>query len=121
MEGGSLSLGAGYETADNEAEGADPEATKFGMTVGIDQLSFGGGMYDPDGGDMSYDVGASWTEGAYELGLQYANDGADGSIAAGHLTYTLGPGVLVGAQVAGVSPAAGDDVTQFMFGTTVFF
>ena len=121
MEGGSLNVGAAFETAEDETGGADPEATKFGMTVGIDQLSFGGGMYDPDGGNMSYDVGASWTEGAYELGLQYANDGADGSVAAANLTYTLGPGVLVGAHIAGGSPASGDDVTQFMLGTTVFF
>ena len=36
-----------------------------------------------------------------------------------HLTYTLGPGVLVGGQIA--SSEGSDDVTQFMLGTAVFF
>ena len=121
MAGGSLSLGAAYETADDEAGGADPEATRFGMNIGIDQLSFGGSMFDVDGGAMQYDVGASWTEGATELGVQYANDDGSASMAAAHLTYTLGPGVLVGAQLAGISADGADDVTQFMLGTAVFF
>ena len=122
MEGGSLSFGAAFETADNEvAGGADPEAMKFGINVGIDQLSFGGSTIDFDGGNQSFDVGASWTEGAYELGIQFADNGADATVAAAHLTYTLGPGVLVGAEIAGSSPAMGDDVTGFMLGTTVFF
>ncbi len=117
MAGGSLSLGAAYETAADGTTGDDPEATRFGINVGVDQVSFGGSMYDVDGGDMVYDVGASWTEGATELGVQYGhNDGTDVGSTFAHLTYTLGPGVLVGAQVA-----TSDDVTQFMLGTAVFF
>lgn len=122
MGGGSVSLGAGYETINNEAGGDDPSAMKFGINVGVDQLSFGGSMFDVDGGASSYDVGASWSEGATALGLQYANsDANNASMAAGHLTYTLGPGILVGAQIAAISADGADDVTQFMLGTAVFF
>ena len=121
MEGGSVSLGAAYETADMEAGSDDPAATRFGINVGVDQLSFGGSMYDVDGGATQYDVGASWTEGSIELGIQYANDDGNASMAAGHLTYTLGPGVLVGAQIAGISEDGADDVTQVMLGTAIFF
>ena len=39
------------------------------------------------------------------------------SKAALHLTYTLGPGVLVGGQIASAEEA----VTQLMLGTSVFF
>ena len=121
MAGGSLSFGAGYETVDDETGGASPEASRFGINVGVDQLSFGGSMFDVDGGAMQYDVGASWTEGATELGVQYANDDGSASMAAAHLTYTLGPGILVGAQLAGIAADGADDVTQFMLGTAVFF
>ena len=38
-----------------------------------------------------------------------------------HLTYTLGPGVLVGGQIASGSSDGAADVTQFMLGTAVFF
>ena len=93
------------------------EAMRAGANVSIDQISVGGSMYDLDGGGMQYDVGASWTEGATELGLQYAhNETGDVGSSFAHLTYTLGPGVLVGGQIA-----AGDDVTQIMLGTAVFF
>ena len=120
MGGGSLTLGAGYETASGEGEGADPSATRFGMNVGVDEILFGGSMLDVENGNMQYDIGASYTMGATELGLQYANnDDGDKSMAAAHLTYTLGPGVLVGAQIA--SGSAAEDVTQFMLGTSVFF
>ena len=120
MGGGSLTLGAGYETATDGGEGADPSATRFGMNVGVDEISFGGSMLDVENGNMQYDIGASYTMGATELGLQYANnDAGNKSMAAAHLTYTLGPGVLVGAQIAAGSAA--EDVTQFMLGTSVFF
>lgn len=119
MGGGSFTLGAGYEMASGAG---DPSAMRAGINVSVDQLSFGGGMYDHDENGMQFDVGASWTEGATVLGLQFANnDAGDASKAAANLTYTLGPGVLVGGQVASITPAAGEDVTQFMLGTTVFF
>ena len=122
MGGGSLSLSAAYETANDETGGDDPSAMKFGVNIGIDQISFGGSMFDVDGGATQYDVGASWSEGATELGLQYANnDAGNASMAAGHLTYTLGPGILVGAQIAAIAADGTDDVTQFMLGTAVFF
>ena len=90
---------------------------RFGANISVDQISFGGSMYDEDGVGMQYDVGASWTEGATELGLQYGhNEVGDAGSTYAHLTYTLGPGVLVGGQIA-----AADDVTQFMLGTAVFF
>ena len=114
MEGGSLTLGAAFEQASG---GGDPSAMKAGVNVSVDQVSFGGSMFDLDGGGMQYDVGASWSEGATELGIQYAHDEAsDAGSTFAHLTYTLGPGVLVGGQIA-----AADDVTQFMLGTAVFF
>ena len=120
MGGGSLTLGAGYETATDEGGGTDPSATRFGINVGVDEISFGGSMLDVENGNMQYDIGASYTMGATELGLQYANnDDGNKSMAAAHLTYTLGPGVLVGAQIASGSGA--EDVTQFMLGTSVFF
>ena len=123
MGGGSLTLGAGYETATDEGGGTDPSATRFGINVGVDEISFGGSMLDVENGNMQYDIGASYTMGATELGLQYANnDAGNTSMAAAHLTYTLGPGVLVGAQIASGSAASGgEDVTQFMLGTSVFF
>ena len=80
MEGGSVALGAGYEMAAGGADGGDASAMRFGINVSVDQLSFGGSMYDDDntvnadGMDMSgmaYDIGASWSEGATEVGLQY--------------------------------------------------
>ena len=117
MEGGSLSLGMGYETASPEDGGDAVEAMKFGAVVSVDQISFGGGMYDADAGSQ-YDVGASWTQGPMEVGLQYgADEGGDTNITALHLTYTLGPGILVGGQLASGSA----DVTQFILGTAIFF
>ena len=123
MEDGSLSFGAGYEAANDERTGMDdPSAMKFGINVGIDQITFGGGMVDIDGGATVFDVGASWTEGATELGIQYANnDDGNVGMAAAHLTYTLGPGILIGGQLAAGSGDDMDDVTQFMLGTAVFF
>ena len=125
MEGGSVTLGAGFEMASTDA-GEDPEATRFGVNISVDQFSFGGSMFDDENtatAGMEYDVGASWTEGATEIGLQYAaNDEGDMSKSALHLTYTLGPGVLVGGQIAsGSSDSLEEDVTQFMIGTAVFF
>jgi outer membrane protein OmpU len=117
MEGGSFTLGAGFETAAGGDGGDDPSAMRFGANISVDQISFGGSMLDLDGVGMQYDVGASWTEGATELGLQYGhNEVGDAGSTYAHLTYTLGPGVLVGGQIA-----AADDVTQFMLGTAVFF
>ena len=124
MEGGSLSLGMGYEMA-SASDGADPEALRFGVNVSVDQLSFGGSMFDDENTSSAgneYDIGASWTEGATEIGLQYGADDTDGTAkAALHLTYTLGPGVLVGGQIASGSSDTMEDVTQFMLGTAVFF
>ena len=126
MDGGSVTLGAGYEMASGTDDDGnmDPSAVRAGINIGVDQISFGGGMYDHDANGMMFDVGASWTQGALELGLQFANSevGADdASMAAANLTYTLGPGVLIGGSIASITPAMGADVTQFMLGTTVFF
>ena len=101
MDGGSLTLGTGYEMASDGGGGDDASAMRAGLNISVDQISFGGSMYDEDGVGMQYDVGASWTEGATELGLQYGHDEAgDAGRTLAHLTYTLGPGVLVGGQIA---------------------
>lgn len=125
MDGGSVTLGAAYEMASNGDGGDDPSATKFGINVGVDQFSVGGSMYDADGGATQFDVGASWTEGPIEVGLQFANNDnaadADVSKTAAGLTYTLGPGVLIGGQAAIISTDGADDVTQVILGTSVFF
>ena len=133
MEDGSLTLGAGYEMAAGGDDGGDASAMRFGINVSVDQFSFGGSMFDDDNTGatsegMAYDIGASWTEGATEVGLQYATDaahggwgGAETAKAALHLTYTLGPGVLIGGQIASGSVEGSEDVTQFMLGTAVFF
>ena len=135
MEGGSLTLGAGYEMAAGGDDGGDASGMKFGINVSFDQISFGGSMFDDDNTGtegMAYDIGASWTEGATEIGIQYGTDEnnditsdgvGDGETAkaALHLTYTLGPGVLIGGQIASGSFEGGEDVTQFMLGTAVFF
>ena len=76
MEGGSLTLGTGYETASDGGGGDDESAMRAGLNISVDQISFGGSMYDEDGVGMQYDIGASWTEGATELGLQYGHDEA---------------------------------------------
>ena len=117
MEGGSLTLGAGFEMAESEdAGGDDPSAMRAGLNISVDQISFGGSMYDADPAGMQFDIGASWTEGATELGLQYGRNASDIGSTFAHLTYTLGPGVLVGGQIG-----SSEDVTQFMLGTAVFF
>ena len=117
MDGGSLTLGTGYETASNGGGGDDESAMRAGLNISVDQISFGGSMYDLDGEGMQYDVGASWTEGATELGLQYGHkESTDAGSTFAHLTYTLGPGVLIGGQIG-----SSEDVTQVMLGTTVFF
>ena len=92
MEGGSLTLGAGFEMASGDG---DPSASRAGINVSVDQISFGGSMFDADPGGMQYDIGASWTEGATQLGIQYGhNEATDSGSSFAHLTYTLGPGVL---------------------------
>ena len=148
MDGGSLTLGAGYETASDGGGGDDESAMRAGLNISVDQISFGGSMYDEDGVGMQYDVGASWTEGATELGLQYGHDEAsDAGSTFAHLTYTLGPGVLteLGLQyghdeasdagstfahltytlgpgvLIGGQIGSSEDVTQVMLGTSVFF
>ena len=126
MEGGSVSFGAGYEMIEDEAGDDDDSAMRFGINVGIDQISFGGSVFDVDEGAMQYDVGASWTEGPMELGVQYGlneenADGNETTKAAAHLTYTLGAGVLIGGQIAAGTVEGSEDVTQFMLGTAVFF
>lgn len=127
MEGGSLSIGMGYEMAADEGGGADMEAMKFGASISVDQISFGGGMYDsgPTDGDSSvqYDLGASYALGeGLDVGVQFAaNDDGGTSMTALHLTYALGPGIDVGGQIASSSADEGDDVTQFLLGTAVFF
>ena len=122
MDGGSMNIGLGYEVASNEAGGDAGEAMKVGASVSIDQISFGGGMYDNGKEDgMQFDVGASWSEGATELGLQYGgNQDGDTGMMALHLTYTLGPGVIIGGQIASGSGGA-EDVTQILLGTSVGF
>lgn len=126
MDGGTVSVGLGYEMATDEGGGPDMEAMKAGASVSVDQVSFGGGVYEatPEGGDgvMQYDVGASYTEGPTTVGLQYAgNDAGDTGMAALNLTYTMGPGVKVGGQVASGTAAGADDVTQFLLGTQINF
>ena len=117
MDSGSLTLGTGYETASDGGGGDDESAMRAGLNISVDQISFGGSMYDEDGVGMQYDIGASWTEGATELGLQYGHDEAsDAGLTLAHLTYTLGPGVLIGGQIG-----SSEDVTQIMLGTSVFF
>ncbi|MDE0048709.1 MAG: porin [Rhodospirillales bacterium] len=119
MEGGSFTLGAGYEMASGDG---DPSAARAGINISVDQISFGGSMYDHDADGMQFDAGASWTQGATEVGVQYANkEDGDSTKTALHLTYTLGPGVLIGGQIAAGSSDGDDDVTQFMLGTAVFF
>ena len=59
-----------------------PKPCKVGASVSVDQISFGGGMYDTGEEDgMQFDVGAYWSEGATELGVQYgANQAKEGLI-----------------------------------------
>ena len=126
MDGGSVSIGMGYEVSTSEDASPDMEAMKFGASVSVDQVSLGGGMYEatPDGGNgsMQYDVGASWTEGPTTVGVQYAaNDAGGTSMTALNLTYALGPGVSVGGQVAAGSSDGAEDVTQVLLGTQINF
>ena len=115
-------MALGFETAESEDVGGDdPSAMRAGLNISVDQISFGGSMYDLDGGGAQYDIGASWTEGATELGLQYGNNDGGSSMAALHVTYTLGPSVLVGGQVASISTEGSENATQFMLGTAIFF
>ena len=131
MDGGSVSIGMGYEVSTGEGMTAgmptpDMEAMKFGASVSVDQVSFGGGMYEatPEGrnGSTQYDVGASWAQGPTTVGVQYgANDAGDTGMMALNLTYALGPGVSIGGQVANGSAAGMKDVTQVLLGTQINF
>ena len=53
---------------------------------------------------------------------QYAaNDAGGTGMSALHLTYTLGPGVSIGGQIASGTADGMEDVTQVLLGTTVGF
>ena len=125
MDGGSFTLGAGYETAAGEGDAEDIEGMKFGVSVSVDQISFGGGMYEESQGDMSnmeYDVGASIVLAMVDVGVQYsANEKGETSKTALNLTYPLGPGVVIGGQFAAGSSENDEDVTQVLLGTSVSF
>ena len=133
MEGGSLRVGGGYETYANEdSEGEDASSMRIGAVVGVDQLSFGGGMEESEmNGNETTQIalGASWIEGASEIGLQWARSesgDAETDMVALNATYTLGPGVLIGGSVATSSATDADgkgldDATQFLIGTSIFF
>ena len=125
MEGGSLNIGLAYEQA-SSGSSDDPSAMKVGAVVSVDQISFGGGMYDDNGVGMQFDVGASWTEGPTTLGIQYGHNesnagGNETSMLALHLDYNLGPSVSVGAQLASSSADNLEDATQILLGTSIGF
>ena len=99
MEGGSLTLGAGFEMAVDEGGVDDPSAMRAGINISVDQLSFGGSMYDARSmAACSTISGPPGPRGRRSWALQYGNnDGGKGPpCQLLHLTYTLGPGVLVG-------------------------
>ena len=135
MGNGSLKIGMGYEAGVNESGGDDPLAMKFGAEVTVDQISFGGGMYDQentldgkgvDTSGMQYDVGASWTDGPLSIGVQYGHNGnntvhGETGMTALHVSYDLGPGIAIGGQLAAGSSDAMEDATQFLIGTAIFF
>ena len=146
--GASVSAMVGYETYSTEAkvtgEGddamtmacmgdpCDPSAMRYGLTVGIDNISIGGAVNDQEGtGNKRMgkpnedrtmtDIGIGWSEGPLGLGLQHATDDkADYSETAFMVNYNLGGGVDVGVK-AGSGESGGHDFTQLLLGTMFNF
>ncbi len=154
LTGSAISLAKMYEFMDpsmmtgGEAQNCSPQAVRYGATISAGAFAFGGGALHTDvsndHGKLQYDLGVSYSVGAYSLGLQWAHAetemvggslNADGNMV-GHgeveqdryainATYVLGPGISLQAQAdtgEQSSPGMGEaDWNQVMFGTSISF
>ena len=123
--------------AAKSAPNCAPTAMRYGLTVTSGDFSIGGGILTADMANdrekTSYDVGVSYSDGAYSFGLQMANSTED--MAGGgetereriaiNATYTLGPGISLSAQADEGEQTNADgsssDWSQIMFGTSISF
>ncbi len=132
-----------------EVQNCQPDALRYGATISAGDFAFGGGVLHSDVSNehqrIAYDLGLSYSAGAYTLGLQWAHAEEElvtGSIdAMGDMvmgkgdkdtdryaingTYVLGPGISLQAQAdTGTVAKPGmeeDDWTQVMLGTSISF
>ena len=90
-----------------------------GATIGVGDITVGGGMREDASGAMQIDVGALVAMGALSLSAGWGNsDSADVyALAAG---YPLGEGVQLDVQVD-FGDAGGSEWIQFLIGTAINF
>ena len=115
----------------------EPTALRYGLTISGGGFAVGGGILTADVANdrekTSYDVGVSYSDGAYSVALVMANASED-AIGGGEIeqeriavnaSYDLGPGISLQAQVdEGEQTKPGGssaDWTQIMFGTSINF
>ncbi|MDD9993546.1 MAG: porin [Rhodospirillales bacterium] len=122
--GGNFSANVGYEGYTNEGEGEDPSGLRYGASISIDQIAFGGAIYDQEINGVSTsksDIGVSWTDGPMMLGVQYGdNEMTNSNIVAFNANYNLGPGIDLGMQI-GAGEKGMNDFTQVLLGTMLNF
>ncbi len=148
FEGVNIRLAAGYESYEAEInQGAScpgssplrnckPESVHFGATVGMGDISVGGGWLQTDTSNTlqrtDYEVGASWaTGGPLVLGAVMGKrtsetvSGRDTEVDRYALngSLALGPGVDLQAQIdtGSLDEGRSNDWVQFMIGTAVTF
>ena len=122
--------------ATNAEANCEPEALRFGATVGSAGMAFGGSMLITDQSNQheqtEFALGASYSDGPWTLGLQWGHSETEKVMGdnttdmyAFNGTYTLGPGISLQGQVdmgAEEAPMTADkDWTQFMLGTAITF
>jgi hypothetical protein len=134
---GETTGGEDVEVAAKSAPNCGPTAMRYGLTISGGGFAVGGGILTTDMANdrekTSYDVGVSYSDGAYTVGLQMANSETD-AIGGGsdevermaiNASYALGPGISLQAQAdSGESTKhgmEGVDWTQIMFGTSISF
>jgi hypothetical protein len=122
-----VSVNIGYEVADSA--GARPTDINAGLSIGIDDITVGGGvrLSDDDMGNETRqsDVGASLAMGALTVSAQWAATDTTNMYAFG-AAYPLGEGVALEAQVDFGDrdmPAADQDAdwVQFLAGVAINF
>ena len=126
--GGSFAANVGYETYTSEDGGEDATATRFGASLSIDQISFGGALQTRsdlgDGDEALSDVGIGWSQGPLSLAVAYGshekNAAANKVITSVGAGYNLGPGIDFAAKFNMVEDGA-DESTEIILGTFINF
>jgi hypothetical protein len=134
---GETTGGEDVEVAAKSAPNCGPTAMRYGLTISGGGFAVGGGILTTDMANdrekTSYDVGVSYSDGAYSVALVMANSTED-AVGGGesevertaiNASYDLGPGISLQAQVdegeATAANGSSADWTQIMFGTSISF